>query len=289
MPERVFFDVPMDQYTSLQIGGPADVLVFPRDRRDLEILMGIIQQRDIPYVVMGKGTNLLVKDQGIRGLVVNFSSGFREIGVAEKTIHVGAGTLLTEMIGLAMERGLSGLSPLCGIPGTVGGGLAMNAGAWGSDVGERIESITVINGDGRIRSIPRDKLAFGYRELHLPKGTIILEGTFIMEPARKEKIREEMEFYQQKRSDTQPLQFPSAGSIFRNPPEVPAGRIIEELGLKGKKVGGAEVSRIHGNFIINTGGAKASHVLELIHLIQEKALHLRGVTLEPEVRIVGEG
>jgi UDP-N-acetylmuramate dehydrogenase len=278
----------MDQCTSLQIGGPADALVFPQDEKDLEALINTVRETRMPYLIMGKGTNLLVRDRGIRELVVNLSSGFRQISSTGERIRVGAGTLLNEMINFAMERGLSGLTPLYGIPGTVGGGLAMNAGAWGSEVKERIESITVLNGNGRVRQISREDLLFRYRELHLPEGTIIIEGTLLMEPQKKENIQEEIAFYQRKRRETQPLQSPSAGSIFRNPPGTSAGKIIEELGLKGKKVGGAEVSRIHGNFIINTGNASASHVLELIHLIQKKAFQERGITLEPEVRIVGE-
>ena len=285
---RIFFDVPMDQYTSIQIGGPADALVLPQNEKDLEALINTVRETRIPYLIMGKGTNLLVRDRGIRQLVVNLSSGFRQISATGDRIRVGAGTLLNEMISFAMERGLSGLTPLYGIPGTVGGGLAMNAGAWGSEVKERIESITVLNGNGRVRQISREDLPFGYRELHLPEGTIIIEGTFLMEQQKKENIQEEIAFYQRKRRETQPLQSPSAGSIFRNPPGTSAGKIIEELGLKGKKVGGAEVSRIHGNFIINTGNASASHVLELIHLIQKKAFQEKGITLEPEVRIVGE-
>lgn len=288
MRGRIFFDVPMSRYTSLQIGGPADALVFPQDENDLETLINMVRQRGIPYLVMGKGTNLLVQDRGIRELVVNLSSGFRNISATAERIRVGAGTLLNEMIDFAMEKGLSGLTPLYGIPGTVGGGLAMNAGAWGSEVKERIESITVMNEGGRARKISKKDLAFNYRKLHLPEGTIIVEGTFLMERQKKEKIKEEITFYQRKRRETQPLQFPSAGSIFKNPPGASAGKIIEELGLKGKKVGGAEVSMIHGNFIINTGGATASHVLELIHLIQKQAFQEKGITLEPEVRIIGE-
>lgn len=285
---KVLFDVPMSRYTSLQVGGPADALVFPHGESDLEALMGIVRQRQIPYLVMGKGTNLLVRDQGIRGLVVNLSSGFRKTSATAERLQMGAGTLLNEMIDFATERGISGLAPLYGIPGTVGGGLAMNAGAWGSEVKERIESVTVMNEDGRTREISREDLIFDYRELRLPEGTIIVEGTFLMERQKEEKIREEIAFYSRKRRETQPLQSSSAGSIFKNPPGASAGKIIEELGSKGKKVGGAEVSRIHGNFIINTGDATADHVLELIHLIQKRAFQEKGITLEPEVRIVGE-
>lgn len=284
----VFFNAPMSQHTSLHIGGPADALVFPQDQRDLETLVDMARQWAVPYLIMGKGTNLLVRDRGLRQLVVNLSSGFNQIFARGERIRVGAGTLLTEMIGFAMEGELSGLAPLYGIPGTVGGGLAMNAGAWGSEVKERIGSITVMNGEGRTRKVSREDLVFDYRELRLPEGTIIVEGTFLMERQKKEKIEEEITSYQQRRRETQPLDFPSAGSIFKNPPGASAGRIIEELGLKGKRVGGAEVSTIHGNFIINTGDATASHVLELIHLIQTRVLQEKGITLEPEIRIVGE-
>jgi len=285
---RILFDVPMSRYTSFQIGGPADALVFPHDEKDLEFLISMARQKGIPYLVMGKGTNLLVQDRGLRELVVNLSSGFRGISATAERIRVGAGILLNEMIDFAMERGLSGLTPLYGIPGTVGGGLTMNAGAWGLEVKERIESITVMNGEGSARKILREDLAFDYRRLHLQEGTIIVEGTFLMERRKKERIMEEIAYYQQKRKETQPLQFPSAGSIFKNPPGASAGKIIEEVGLKGERVGGAEVSMIHGNFIINTGGATASHVLELIRLIQKKIFQEKGITLEPEVRIVGE-
>lgn len=285
---EVIFDIPMSRYTSFRIGGPADALVFPQDEADLGSLMTLVRQLGIPYLVMGKGTNLLVRDQGIRGLVVNLCSGLRRISATADRIQVGAGALLTEMIDFAMGRGLSGLASLYGIPGTIGGGLAMNAGAWGSELAERIDSIVVMNGNGRTREIPKENLGFDYRKLRLPEGTTIVEGTFLMEPQERGRIKEEITFYQQKRKNTQPLQFPSAGSVFKNPPGISIGKVIEELGLKGRGVGGAEISMVHGNFIINTGGATASQVLELIDLIQERVSRERGITLEPEVRIVGE-
>jgi len=284
----ILFDVFMSQYTSLGIGGPADALAFPEDEKDLGVLVSMAQRRNIPYYVIGRGTNLLIRERGIRGLVMNLSSGFGKISNAGKRISAGAGILLTEMIRFAMEQGLSGLSPLYGVPGTVGGGLAMNAGAWGADVGQRAESIAVMNRDGRVRRLSRKALAFGYRRLDLEEGSIILEGTFLLEPQSPEKTREEITHYQKKRQQTQPLQFPSAGSIFKNPSGFSAGKIIEEVGLKGRGVGGAEISVIHGNFIINTGGATADHVLELVHLIQDRVHRERGITLEPEVRIIGE-
>jgi len=284
----ILFDVFMSQFTSLGIGGPADALAFPEDEKDLGVLVSMAQRRNIPYYVIGRGTNLLIRERGIRGLVMNLSSGFGKISNAGKRISAGAGILLTEMIRFAMEQGLSGLSPLYGVPGTVGGGLAMNAGAWGADVGQRAESIAVMNRDGRVRRLSRKALAFGYRRLDLEEGSIILEGTFLLEPQSPEKTREEITHYQKKRQQTQPLQFPSAGSIFKNPSGFSAGKIIEEVGLKGRGVGGAEISVIHGNFIINTGGATADHVLELVHLIQDRVHRERGITLEPEVRIIGE-
>ena len=284
----ILFDVFMNQYTSLGIGGPADALAFPEDEKDLGVLVSMAQRRNIPYYVIGRGTNLLIRERGIRGLVMNLSSGFGKISNAGKRISAGAGILLTEMIRFAMERGLSGLSPVYGVPGTVGGGLAMNAGAWGTDVGQRAESIAVMNRDGRVRRLSRETLAFGYRRLDLEEGSIILEGTLLLEPQSPEKTREEITHYQKKRQQTQPLQFPSAGSIFKNPSGFSAGKIIEEVGLKGRGVGGAEISVIHGNFIINTGGATADHVLELVHLIQDRVHRERGITLEPEVRIIGE-
>jgi len=278
----------MSQYTSLGIGGPADALAFPKDEKDLAALVSMAQRRNIPYYVMGRGTNLLIRERGIRGLVLNLSSGFRKISSTGDRISAGAGILLTEMIRFAMERGLSGLSPLYGVPGTMGGGLAMNAGAWGTDVGQRTESIALMNGDGRVRRLSRETLTFGYRQLDLEPGSIIVEGTFLLESQSPEKTKEEIAHYQKKRQQTQPLQFPSAGSIFKNPSGSSAGKIIEEVGLKGRSVGGAEISAIHGNFIINAGGATADHVLELMDLIQDRVRREKGITLEPEVRIVGE-
>jgi UDP-N-acetylmuramate dehydrogenase len=164
----------------------------------------------------------------------------------------------------------------------------MNAGAWGSEVKQIVESITIMNGKGRSREISKEDLVFNYRRLDLSEGTIILEGIFHMERQKRERIEKEIAFYKQKRQKTQPLQFPSAGSVFKNPQGVSAGKIIEELGLKGKRVGGAEVSMVHGNFIINTGGATAGHVLELIDMIQNQVFRQKGITLEPEVKIVGQ-
>ncbi|NIQ38591.1 MAG: UDP-N-acetylmuramate dehydrogenase [Proteobacteria bacterium] len=288
MGDIVLFDAPMSRYTSLQIGGPADAIVFPRHVSDLENLMTTVRKREIPYMVMGKGTNLLVRDRGIRKLVINLSAGFRKISFAGERIHVEAGFLLNDMIGVATKRGLWGLSSLYGIPGTVGGGLAMNAGAWGLDVMERVETITVMNSDGKVWETAKEDLDYAYRRVNLEEGTIVVSGTFLMARGSKNKIEEEIAFYQKKRRETQPLRFPSAGSIFKNPSGHSAGKIIDELGLKGKRVGGAEVSTLHGNFIINAGGATASHVLQLIELIQEHVFKERAITLEAEVRIVGE-
>ena len=288
MRGKILFDVPMSRYTSFQIGGPADALAFPQDPSDLQVLMKTVRQVGIPYLVMGKGTNLLVQDRGVRGIVINLSAGFRAISAREERISAGSGVLLNDMIDYAMKRELSGLASLSGIPGSVGGGLAMNAGAWGSEMKERVESIVIMNGDGRSRELLRSDLVFGYRRLDLPEGAIIVAGTFLMERQRKQDIRGEITRYRRKRQETQPLSVPSAGSIFKNPTGASAGMIIEELGLKGKRVGGAEVSAIHANFIVNTGGATANDVLELIDLIRKRVREERGINLEPEVRIVGE-
>jgi UDP-N-acetylmuramate dehydrogenase len=285
---RILFDVPMGGHTSLKIGGPADALAFPQDAEDLESLMKTARQRGIPHLVAGQGTNLLVLDRGIRGLVVNLSAGFRHISVGGTRVCAGAGTPLNEMIGFAMEKGLSGLTPLWGIPGTVGGGLAMNAGAWGVEIEERVESVAVMNGNGRIRKTPREDLLFSYRTLDMSGGGIIVEAVFLMEQKEKEKIRQEMARYQKKRRENQPLQCPSAGSIFKNPPGASAGKIVEELGLKGKRIGGAEISKMHGNFIVNTGHARAMDVLDLIQLVQDRAFQEKGIVLELELKIVGE-
>ncbi|MBW2056111.1 MAG: UDP-N-acetylmuramate dehydrogenase [Deltaproteobacteria bacterium] len=285
---RVLFDEPMNRHTSLRIGGPADALVFPLDKADLETLVGKARQWGISYLVMGKGTNLLVRDRGVRQMVINLSTGFQGISARGERLRVEAGIPLSRMIGFAMERELSGLSPLYGIPGTVGGGIAMNAGAWGVEVGKRIESITLMDGQAGFRVVRHKDLSLRYRELCLAEGMIIVEGIFLMERSEREKIREEISTYQRRRRQTQPLDVPSAGSIFKNPPGTSAGRIIEEVGLKGKRIGGAEVSSLHANFIVNRGGATAGQMLDLIHLIQDRVLRERGIALELEVRIVGE-
>jgi len=288
LPGKVYFEVPMKDYTSFQVGGVADCLVFPQGLEELTRLVDFIGDRNLPYLVIGRGTNLLVRDGGVRGLVISLSRGFREIEVKDEEIMVGAGTPLSRLLKLAQTQGLTGLEDLAGIPGTVGGALTMNAGAGSTQLGELVDSLRWIGTSGEVVQIKKEGLNFSYRDLELPRGTIILGATLRLDKGDREGIRSRIVKNLLTKKKTQPLDQLSAGCIFRNPPERFAGKLIEEAGLKGVRVRGAKISELHANFIVNTGEARARDILILIDLIKEKVSQKTGISLVPEVKVIGE-
>lgn len=286
---KVLFNVPMSEYTSLKIGGNADVMAFPQDDGDLKDLLAFADAKGFPFYILGAGTNLLVRDGGIRGIVVNMTEGFKDISFQEdgKAV-IGAGVKLSEAVAQMRDNGLSGLEFGVNIPGTIGGAVSMNAGAYGSEMKDVVEGIEVLGKKGQKGFIPKSELGFSYRRAEIPKGSIITRAHMRFEKKSVEEIKERIKEFRERRKASSPISFPNAGSIFKNPEGKVAGKLIEEAGLKGERVGGAQISEVHANYIVNTGGAKAKDVLALMALIRDRLYSSKGIVLEPEIKVIGE-
>jgi len=290
--ERVRVAVPLARHTSFRVGGPADIFVEPNSMEELQTLIALLHQESIPYFLLGGGTNILVSDKGVRGVVLKLGDGFNYACWEERgetaQAKVGAARPLGRFVREAVSRGYEGMEFAEGIPGSVGGGLLMNAGAFGGELSHVVEAISGVSQDGNPICLPGEDLGFAYRRTALPPGFIITEIEFRLRHGQQERMREAMQRAQNKRQRTQPHGYPNAGSIFKNPPGTYAGRLIEAAGLKGLSVGCARVSEQHANFIVNTGGAQASEVKQLMEQIQQLVWEQNRVWLEPEVRLVGE-
>jgi UDP-N-acetylmuramate dehydrogenase len=285
---RVLFDAPMRQFTSIKVGGPADSLLFPKDVEELRKIVRFARRKHIPFMILGKGTNLVVKDKGVRGWVICLTQGLRKVRQESDVVEAEAGLPLQRLVQFTAQKGLTGLEPFFGIPGTVGGGLVMNAGAWGVELKDVLLSITLMKENGEVTEKPRQRLKFSYRELDLPACWVILKGRFQLKKENKERILEKVRSYSEMRQRTQPLEYPSAGSVFKNPKQGPAGKWIEEAGLKGFRIGQAMISDRHANFIINLGKATADEVIGLMERVERTIYEEKGISLEREVRVVGE-
>lgn len=285
---KVLLDAPMSHFTSIRVGGPADSLFFPKNVDELGKVVRCARKKNIPYLILGKGTNLVVRDKGIRGWVISLTQGMKKVHMEREVIEAEAGLPLQRLVQISIQKELVGLEPFFGIPGTVGGGLAMNAGAWGAELKDVVLSITLMNEDGESIERPRSRLKFSYRRLALPPSWIILKGRFQLKKGKKEEILERVKSYLEMKKRTQPLDYPSAGSVFKNPIEGSAGEWIEEAGLKGFRMGQAMVSDRHANFIINLGKATAEEVINLMEWVERKIYEEKGISLEREVRVVGE-
>jgi UDP-N-acetylenolpyruvoylglucosamine reductase len=278
----------MAKHTTLRVGGPADVWVEPASEADLAAVLKFCGGRKINFFILGRGSNLLVRDGGFRGVVICLAhANFSRIEIDGERLCCGAGAKVKALVGAAKRAGLGGLEFLEGIPGSVGGALRMNAGAMGGAVFEVVESVRCMDRSGEIFEKPRVGLPAEYRSCPLFAEHIALAAVFKGVPAPRAAIEVKLNEFSRRRWASQPAR-PSAGCTFKNPATIPAGRLIEELGLKGARVGGAVVSPEHGNFLVNDGGATAADVLALMALIQAKALAERGIELHPEVEIVGE-
>lgn len=281
-------DEPMARRTTLRVGGKADLLVEPGGESDLSIVLEEALRHGVPWMILGRGSNLLVRDGGIRGLVISLGGvGFSAIVVDGPKVRCGAGARLKDVANEARRRGLAGLEFLAGIPGSVGGALRMNAGAWNAMTFEVLESIRFMSPDGTSHERPASEVPARYRRCDLFRDHIALAAVFRATPSTPESVEATLRDLNAKRWASQPAA-PSAGCIFKNPTTIPAGRLIDELGLKGTRIGGASVSMEHGNFIVNDGGATAAEVLALIDLIRSRAAEARGIQLETEVEILGE-
>ncbi len=290
--ERLRFAVPLTRYTSFRVGGPAEVFAEPDTLTELETLVALLHQESVPYFLLGGGTNILISDKGIRGVVIKLGEGFNYSHWEEERdtaqVGVGAGRSLGRFVREAVGKGYGGVEFAEGIPGSAGGGLLMNAGAFGGELSRVVEAISGVCADGTPVRLPGDRLGFAYRRTALSPGLIVAEIEFRLQRVRQEVLLAAMLEAQRKRQQTQPHGYPNAGSIFKNPPGVYAGRLIETAGLKGLTRGGAQVSERHANFIVNTGTARAAEVRQLMGQIQQAVWEKNQVWLEPEVRLVGE-
>ena len=281
-------DEPLAGHTTLRVGGPADVYVEPASEEELAAVVNFCGGREIVFFVLGRGSNLLVRDGGYRGVVISLSQpAFCKIEVAGQKLRCGAGAKVKNVVIEARRHGLSGLEFLEGIPGSVGGALRMNAGAMGGATFDVVESVRLMDFDGNIRELAPEKMAPKYRGCDLLKHHIALGAVLKGRADSPESIAQRMSSFSRKRWASQPAA-PSAGCIFKNPPAIPAGKLIDELGLKGARAGGAVVSQEHGNFIVNDGSATARDVLDLIEIVKSKVKAERGIELQTEVEIIGE-
>jgi UDP-N-acetylmuramate dehydrogenase len=288
----VLFDEPMARHTSMGVGGPADMLVYPRDVDELRKVIPFLDGSGVEYVPIGNCTNLIVRDGGYRGALVSLEKLKRLEKCGERggtaMIAAGAGTLLSHAVDFSLKEFLSGLEFCAGIPGSVGGGVRMNAGAWGREMKDVVHSVECMDRGGALSTVEREHLHFEYRQLRLSRGLIITGAMFILGREIQDVIRRKIAGILSMRRKEQPLDCRSAGCIFRNPAGGFAGKLIDEAGLKGRGIGDACVSDRHANYIVNRGNARAEDIMTLIGIIQEEVRERFGVLLEPEVHIIGE-
>ena len=286
-PERVLVNEPMASHTTFRLGGPADIFALPATPEEAVFAFETAQALNVPCMVLGNGSNMIVRDGGIRGLVVSMQE-MAEVTVDGCVLTAQAGALLSKVAAQALAASLSGLEFACGIPGTAGGAAAMNAGAYGHDMSCVTTGARVFM-EGRDQWLSKEELDYGYRKsVILKKGGVVLAARYELVPGDPAQIRARMNELNASRREKQPLTLPSAGSVFKRPEGHFAGALIEEAGLKGYTIGGAQVSTLHAGFIVNIGGATASDVLNLIAYIKQEVLNRFNVALECEVRIIGE-
>jgi UDP-N-acetylmuramate dehydrogenase len=286
--DRVSVGRPLAEFTSFRIGGPADLLLTVENVPELMAAMAAAHRHGVPAFCLGAGTNLLISDRGIRGLVVRLGPQFGAIEINGVEVVGGAAAPFGLLVETAVERGLAGLEFGEGIPGTVGGGLVMNAGAFGGEIAKVVTWVHGVTAAGESRALTRDEVGFAYRRTELPRGFTITRVDFKLVPGDRELLRARVAELRAKRVARQPLGMPNAGSIFKNPPGNFAGRLLEGAGLKGTRVGRAAFSDQHANFIVNLGGARAAEVRTLMEMAASRVREASGILLEPEVKLVGE-
>lgn len=281
---------PLKKHTTWKIGGPADILVIPQCKDDVVFTMKSASEYNLPVHLLGNGSNVLVLDKGIRGIVLKLAGGLTDVKVRGNFIRAEAGVLLPQLAQVALKAGLSGLEFMAGIPGTIGGAVVMNAGAYGGTIGDLVRYVEICSNEGVIKRLGREELNFSYRNTALKKSSaVVLEVELELQAGSQEQIEAQMHEYLANRKIKQPLNLPNAGSIFVNPPGMAAGYLLEKAGAKGLRVGGAQVSEKHANFIVNIADASAEDVLELITQIEEKVYKAFGIQLQREIKVLGEG
>jgi len=278
----------MKQYTTFRIGGAADFLCEPENEEQIRQIISLCREEGVSFMILGNGSNMLVSDAGIEGVVIRIAKKFRTCKREGNSLKAGAGILLSELANEAHKHGLSGLEFAGGIPGTLGGAIYMNAGAYGGEISDTLKEVQYLDADGEFHTLEVEPEMFGYRKSpFVGNNRVILSGVFELEEDNPEEIRERMRDFQTRRAEKQPLTMPSAGSVFKRPEGHFAGALVEQAGLKGYQIGGARVSEKHAGFIVNCGDATARDVLNLIAYIQKVVREKYQVELEPEVRLIG--
>lgn len=286
--ENIKINESLKKYTMTQLGGNADILVMPETEEEVEAIVQYTYNHQIPLLILGNGSNMIVRDGGVRGIVMNLSK-LNQIKIEGTEVYAQSGALIMDVSKKAAEASLTGLEFACGIPGSVGGAMAMNAGAYGGEINDIIFHSTVLTREGKRLVLSKEELELGYRKsIIAQKNYIVLSSLFRLEKGNKEEIDAKIADLTYKRQSKQPLEYPSAGSVFKRPPGYFAGKLIQDSGLQGKGVGGAEVSTKHAGFIINKGNATATDYIETIKMVQKVVKEKFGVELELEVKIVGE-
>ncbi len=287
--DSILIDEPMSRHTTFRVGGPADFFVTPKAKEEVRDVIRICKEAGMPYYIIGNGSNLLVSDAGYRGVIVQIYKEMNEVKVEGDLVKAQAGALLSGIAAKALGAELSGFEFASGIPGTIGGACVMNAGAYGGEMKDVLESVTVLTGKGKIIELGRNELELGYRtSVIAKKGYIVLGAALKLERGDGEKIKTYMDELKEKRVTKQPLEYPSAGSTFKRPEGYFAGKLIEDAGLRGFQVGGAQVSEKHCGFVINRDHAAAADIMELMRQVQIRVKENSGVYLEPEVKRLGD-
>lgn len=287
--ENIKVNEPMKKHISFKVGGPADFLVKPKTEEELSKVIKFANEQNIPYLIIGNGSNLLVKDGGIRGIVIKLADNFNNFQIEGNLIKAQCGSLLSILGRNAMKSSLTGIEFAAGIPGTLGGALAMNAGAYGGEMKDIVKSVRLMDGDGNIFELSNEEMEFSYRRSILSRSNyIVLSAVMELKTGNKDQIKEEMADYANRRTTKQPLNFPSAGSTFKRPEGHFAAKLIDDCGLRGLSLRGSQVSDKHCGFVINSGGANAKDILDLMYVVKSTVNAKFGIILEEEVKILGE-
>ena len=282
-------DEPMSRHTTFRTGGPADIYIEPSGVEELKQVLDICREENVAYTIIGNGSNLLVGDGGYRGVLISFGKPFAQVTIEGAQVRTGAGALLSAVAKQVLNASLAGFEFAAGIPGTIGGAVVMNAGAYGGELCQVLREATVLTPEGEVKTLPAEELELGYRTSCVQKnGYIVLEAVLQLQPGNADDIRAVMDALASKRREKQPLEYPSAGSTFKRPEGHFAGRLIQDAGLRGFRVGGAQVSEKHCGFVINRDHATSADILSLCRQVQEKVKAQFGVELELEVKLLGE-
>jgi len=284
---EILYDEPMSRHTSYKIGGPADVMVCPRSVGGIQAALRVAREHRVPVFILGGGSNLLVRDGGLRGLVLNLYGTLKELRAQGEEVTAGGGAKVTALVNFCARRGLAGLEPMAGVPGSVGGAVKGNAGAFGATISDHLAAVRLLEVAGEERVLSRETLHFAYRQSSLTEGEVVLSATFGLRRADPTALQEKVARILEERKAKQPVEWRSAGSVFKNPPGDFAGRLIEACGLKGTREGGAAISERHANVIVNSGNARAEDVLALMRRMREAVREKFGITLSPEVELLG--